>query len=146
MSQHSGFPARAARGEKGQSLVEFVLVLGLLLMIAAGALDLGRVFHSLIVITNSAREGARFLTLNPGDKGAGFAGTKAAAVQEATGSMIILTGDDVSVTTCIDLDTKPGCDSGTEVRVAVQYQFNSIMGWFLRDPITLTRSAEMMVP
>ena len=47
-------------GSKGQELMEFAIVLPLLLLIVFGVLDLGRLFHALITITNAAREGARY--------------------------------------------------------------------------------------
>ncbi|MEW6726174.1 TadE/TadG family type IV pilus assembly protein [Desulforudis sp. 1088] len=47
------------RGEKGQSLVEFALILPLLLLLLFGTIEFGRVFSASLVITNAAREGAR---------------------------------------------------------------------------------------
>jgi hypothetical protein len=46
--------------ENGQDLIEFAIVLPLLLLIIFGAVDLGRLFHATVAITNAAREGARF--------------------------------------------------------------------------------------
>jgi endo-1,4-beta-mannosidase len=45
--------------EKGQTLVEFALLLPILLLLIFGAIEFGRVFHAYHVITSAAREGAR---------------------------------------------------------------------------------------
>lgn len=52
-------PTRGRKGERGQSLVEFVLVLPLFLVLVLAAIDFGWALRSYIVATNSAREGAR---------------------------------------------------------------------------------------
>jgi PKD repeat protein len=49
---------RAARQSRGQSLVELALILPVLLVLLAAALDLGRVFYATISLNNAAREGA----------------------------------------------------------------------------------------
>ena len=52
---------------RGQATIEFVLSLGLLLLMLVAALDFGRAFFSYIAIVNASREGARsgVITLNP---------------------------------------------------------------------------------
>lgn len=47
------------RKEGGQALVEFALVLPLLLLLVFGGIEFGRLYHSHLVITSAAREGAR---------------------------------------------------------------------------------------
>ncbi len=46
------------RRARGQSLVEFALILPVFILLFAIALDLGRLFYAQITITNAAREGA----------------------------------------------------------------------------------------
>ncbi|HLA17268.1 MAG TPA: PKD domain-containing protein [Candidatus Limnocylindrales bacterium] len=46
------------RSWRGQSLVEFALILPVAFVLLAGALDLGRVFYARISLHNAAREGA----------------------------------------------------------------------------------------
>jgi Flp pilus assembly protein TadG len=60
--------SRTGRGrrERGQSLVEAAVLLPILLLLVAAVVDFGRAFDSYIVLTNAAREGARFGSLaNP---------------------------------------------------------------------------------
>jgi len=119
---------------RGQSLVEFALCLPLLMLILAGIFDLGRAFNAYIVITNAAREGAYYGSLNPFDTD----GIVARVINEGQGSGITLTTGDVAVSTT-------GA-TGSPVCVTVTYDFELITP-ILRggQPITLQSSAEMMV-
>ncbi|HBX70239.1 MAG TPA: hypothetical protein DEH25_12900 [Chloroflexi bacterium] len=135
--------------ENGQALLEFALVLPILFLLVFGAVDLGRVFFAQIALTNAAREGVRYLTINPKDvsNAAGiFKSTIDATVQEAGFSGIVVPRNQVTVA-CTNRDDDPEhCDSGLPATVTVTYNFNLILGWILPTPITLTRSAVMVVP
>jgi Flp pilus assembly protein TadG len=52
---------RTGRGERGQSLTEFALVAPLLFALVFGVFDFGRAMSANVTVTNSAREGARYL-------------------------------------------------------------------------------------
>ena len=51
------------RGEKGQTLVEFALLLPILLLLVIGMLEFGRVLNAWLIVNNGAREGARYATV-----------------------------------------------------------------------------------
>ena len=53
------------RDERGQSLVETALVVPFLLLLVMIVVDAARAFDALIVLTNAAREGARYASLEP---------------------------------------------------------------------------------
>ena len=57
------------RKPRGQSLVEFALLLPFLLVLIISALEFGRLFYTKIVITNAAREGANYYVANPSKYG-----------------------------------------------------------------------------
>jgi Flp pilus assembly protein TadG len=125
--------------QSGQELVEFAIVLPILLLVAFGVLDLGRIFHSAITITNAAREGARYGMTNVDD----VDGIIAATLAEAQNS-----GIDLS-TSLISVSCPAGaCGPRLPVRVTVQYNFTFIMiGFVFPNPnLAIIRSAEMMVP
>jgi Flp pilus assembly protein TadG len=125
------------RSQRGQELVELSILIPLLLLIAFGVLDLGRAFHAAITITNAAREGARYGTINPDDG----AGILAATLNEAQSSGVDLSSSVIEVT-CPE-----GCDSGFPIRVTIRYTFQLIMGWLVPDTnLEFVRYAEMMVP
>jgi Flp pilus assembly protein TadG len=130
--------------ETGQSLLELAIVLPLLVLIVLGALDLGRAFFTVIVITNASREGARYLVQHPAESTVGYIGTIAAARAEATGSFVVINNGDVTPV-CDDADAN-GCDSGGTAIVTVNNDFFPILGWFIPSPLPLSRTTEMLVP
>jgi len=119
---------------RGQSLVEFALCLPLLMLIFAGIFDLGRAFNAYIIITNAAREGAYYGSLNPQDSN----GIITRVIEEAQGSGIALTADNITV-------DSTGV-SGSPISVTVNYQFTMITSFlFGGQPINLESKAEMLV-
>lgn len=54
------------RSEEGQSVLEMTIALPILLLILISVIDLARAFDAYIVLTNAAREGARFGSRDPG--------------------------------------------------------------------------------
>lgn len=134
---HVSRAPRPGFGASGQELVELALLIPVLLLIAFGVLDLGRLFHASITIANSAREGARHGTFDPTDN----PGMVAAAQAEAADSGIVLTAGMISVS------CPAGCASGLPVQVRIDYPFRLVSGLFFADPnLNLASSAEMMIP
>jgi Flp pilus assembly protein TadG len=135
------------RAERGQDAVEFAIMLPLLLLVMLGVADFGRVMYSAITITNAAREGARFHSLNP----ANAAGTFEAVVAEAAGSGIDLSaaGGKAEITiSCPDAAAGvTNCPRGTPVRVQVTYTFDLMSTALLGvGSLPVNSYAEMMVP
>ncbi|HEY8765645.1 MAG TPA: TadE/TadG family type IV pilus assembly protein [Dehalococcoidia bacterium] len=50
---------KKGKGERGQSMVEFALIVPLFLLLMFAIVDFGMGFYSWITVTNAAREGAR---------------------------------------------------------------------------------------
>ncbi len=61
MSDHQNPP----RSEKGQSLVEFAFSIVVLLLLVAGAVDLGRALYTYMGLRDAAQEGALYGSTNP---------------------------------------------------------------------------------
>lgn len=115
-------------------------MLPLLILILFGAIDLGRVFHAAITITNAAREGARYIALHHDEIAAG----KNQAVLEAQGAGITITVGDVSVN--CPQTVLGECDRMQPVEVTVSYTFELIFSTVLPSAtIDLQRTAEMLV-
>lgn len=55
------------RSESGQSMVELAVSVTFLLILVAGAIDLGRMFFTYTALREAAQEGATFATLAPYD-------------------------------------------------------------------------------
>ncbi len=51
--------------DSGQSLVEMVVVLVLLLVLAGGIVDLGRAFYSILILRDAVHEGALYGSTDP---------------------------------------------------------------------------------
>lgn len=54
-----GCDRRMLRGRKGQAVVEFALVLPVFMLMLFGAIEFGRAYYNVHLLTNAAREGAR---------------------------------------------------------------------------------------
>lgn len=52
---------------RGQSLVEFALVLPVVLMLMLGLLDFGRAYYALVALRDAADEGATYAAISPFD-------------------------------------------------------------------------------
>lgn len=123
---------------RGQEMVEFAIILPLLVLFLVGVFDLGRLFHAAIVVTNAAREGARYAMMYPDD----IAGIDGAAVAEATSSGITLTTAMVS-RLC------PGgtCARGETVEVRVTFPFTWLLSGAVPLPaVQIERAVRMLVP
>ena len=135
--------------KKGQSMVEFALILPLVVLLIAGLFDLGRAFFALITITNATREGARYGTLHPADT----QGICDAGWREVQSSGIILNNITVSVScssteTCLPSGTPSvTCPRDQPVTVSVSYNYDDVIfKFFFPTGINLQRQTEMLVP
>ncbi len=134
------------QNERGQSLVEVGITAILMLTLFAAVGDLGRLMHDYIIITNAAREGARYGSHLPW-KGEGI---RAATIQEAASSGIELFDGDVTIV--------PEPPSGAQthdplvaqpsepIAVGVTYTFHTMLGSLIGfDTIPLRARCEMVV-
>jgi Flp pilus assembly protein TadG len=122
----------ADRGRKGQAVVEFALVLPVFLLLVFGALEFGRAYFNMHLLTNAAREGARRASL-PNQTQSGVEDT----VQNFL-TNVGLSADDCS--TAITVEDQSGNErtgglsaaiEGDVVTVAVTYNFEVIVGSLL---------------
>ena len=115
--------------------MEMALVLPLLLLLVAIAVDCGRAFRVYIIVTNAAREGVRTASHFPDNADL----IEAAVVGEAPDSGVALDGSSVVIDGL-------GGQSGDTIRVTVTYELATILGGILGAPsITLQSSAAMVV-
>jgi len=135
--------------QKGQDLVEFALVFPLLFLILFGVIDLGRIFHASISISNAAREGARYATLDPNfllDFDGVLTQEFINDVKNYTLQESKIYGVDV-----LSSNIQVSCPEGTckmrqPIQVTVYYDLDLYIKAILPDPsLRLGRHAEMMV-
>lgn len=115
--------------QRGQSLMEFALILTFLLLLIAGVVDLGRAFFTFVSLREAAQEGASYGSFCPYDK----AGIEARvyATAEFSTSDINVTCQYVSTTgqtnlgNCVQTGPASGIGPGSGIKVgAVLPNFN----------------------
>ena len=124
--------------QRGADLVELALVFPILLLLILGAADLGRAFHTYIVITNAAREGARYASHFPhladGIRDAVISEAAASGVTLQDGNIVIKVRDVDGA--LVDYAPPPGslpedpdvAQSGEPIFVGVEFDFQTIIG------------------
>ncbi len=103
---------RICRNERGQTLVEFALVLPFMLLLIFSLVDFGRAFHTWLVVTNAAREGARVGATQ---------GSQASVTTRINDSMGVLDLADLTITL-----TNVQGPRGEPVEVDLSYDFDFV--------------------
>lgn len=122
---------RRGHQARGQTLVEFALVVPIFLLIVVGLFDVGRAVFNYNTVANAAREGARVAIVNQD------ADAVRAAVKKA-GTGLGLTDADITLASCGDQDCP------FSVTVTFDYQPATPLIGQLFNP-TLTSTAVMPV-
>ena len=91
--------------EHGAQLVEFTLIISVLLLMIMGTIEFGRVMNAQILVTNSAREGARL----------GAVGASAASIETKVENMIGSLGADNLTVTVTNAQGTPGTQVSVDV-------------------------------
>ena len=126
--------------KRGQSLVEFALILPLLILIMVMIFDLGRAAFYYTVIYNAARDGARYGIID-NTAGVGCATPDTAGIEaEVRARAVGLDPDDLTILS--------DCD-GSKIVVYVSYEFEPVtplVSSFLEDgKITIESTSSMYV-
>ena len=145
-------PSARGRGSdhrrRGQSLVEFTLVLPLFLLLVAGMVDFGMALYSNMTVLNAAREGARLSVTAPGNT---------AAVDSRVRSMASgLNGADLTVTTTCERPnpapattfsacTSPMWQPGDAVVVRTDYIYRMIWPLAIGTQIPMSSTVRMRI-
>lgn len=141
-----------ARGSRGQSLVEFAMVMPVLVILIFGIIDFGMGLRSYISLTNATREGARFAAVGnlPGAYPANCDGITNTTV---IGRVCIAIGLDPAALDDVSVTYPDGQAPGNSVVVAAQYTYTFITplgaivsfasGGSFDDSLTLNTSTDM---
>jgi Flp pilus assembly protein TadG len=109
---------RRPDGERGQSLVEFCLIIPIFLLLVFAIVDFGMGLYSWITVTNAAREGARL----------GTVGANMTAIEDRVRDTAGNLDDEnlsVAVTNCVSGCATTG-DPGESIAVEVDYEYQLI--------------------
>lgn len=121
------------KDEQGQSIVEFALVLPILLLIVLAIMEFGWLFNGHILVTSSAREGARVAAVSNVQE------EIISAVQEHVSGTAV-TVQEIKVTR--PTDGEEGAISGAVV-VTVTATMEPLVGFFVAGPYEITQRATM---
>lgn len=126
--------------QRGQSLVEFAMIIPIFLLLAVVIFDLGRSIYYYSAIHNAAREGARYGSVNKED----WSGMRAAAQNYAVG--VGLTAADIAYTGW-GPDEIVNSQANPTVEVTINYSFSPatplVSNFLTGGVITLTGNAIM---
>jgi hypothetical protein len=147
MLNHRGLrtdKASRPRKTRGQSLVEFAIVLPLFLLILAGIVDFGMGLYTSITVTNAAREGARLGVVddNPVDIEARV--RAAATGLDPTKLTVTLSCKEASGSTWVACSGS-GWDPGDSLVVKADYIYRMIWPLAFGTQIPITTTVEMRV-
>lgn len=112
------------KGEWGQAMVEFALVIPIFLLVVFAIVDFGMGFHAWITVSNASREGARI----------GVVGADSVAIEAKVRDTASSLNHDEDLTVVVTNAVDQGGDSGEAVTVTVDYDYqlitplSSIMG------------------
>lgn len=121
---------------KGQSLVEFALVMPLLLMILIGIIEFGFMFSNYITLTNASREAARVVSLG---------GTYDQAEDRIAGVSGLLDSNEITMQTSVDVST---LGRGDSITVTLRYPYHFLTPFlspFFGSELLLESSATLRV-
>jgi hypothetical protein len=147
---------RPRRGQRGQSLVEFALVIPVFLLILFAIFDFGFLAFARLTLINATREGTRWAVVQA-DNITGIQTQLNAAGGPVRGNAGGLVQNDLTIQTpvCIPAPLKPACDfspggardaeSGDSIRVTTNYTYHSFFARFLGTTISFSASATMVI-
>lgn len=131
------------RSQRGQTLVEFALILPIFIVVLAGLFDLGRAVFAYNTISNASRESVRVAIVNQTQADVEAEAMKQAVSLGLSASDVTITyGDPSGVGTC----SSP-YGLGCRATVTVQYVYNAatpVIGQII-GPFTMTATTEMRV-
>ena len=132
------------RRSRGQSLVEFALVVPILFLILCGIMDFGFLLYSRMTVINAAREGARVATSMTEDAGA-IPAAVSSQVSAAAGGLAVSTSAcrvPKGSTSCGGFG---GAEAGDSVRVTVSYDHHVFFPLLFGAVIPMSSTVQMVL-
>ena len=133
--------------ERGQTLVEFALIIPLFALLLFALLDFGRVIYTQNTVEQAAREASRVGTLEPAEAGWKYTLIRNAAISSAAG--VGLTNADIVGQGCADCFYPTGAASGGIVVVTVNSQIallTPILSQVLGGSFTVSSTSRGFIP
>lgn len=161
LSYHSAHRTHCRRRTRGQSLVEFAVVLPIFLLILSGILDFGFLLYSRMTVISATREGARVAidapktSTNPATQATlqgRIPGLVIARVTDAAAGGLNTSALNIHVD-CVDkLSTAPGschfdgtAEPGDSVYVKVDYAYRSFFPLLFGQSFDMSSTVQMVL-
>lgn len=132
---------KKCRGEDGQAMVEFALILPIFLLILCGIIDFGWLFYNQLSLNNACREGARYAVVNTAEGN----GTQAIINHIENATTTVFANDGVR----IDVEyTTPSDPTAGDVTVSMEADisfFTPVLSTVLGSERTITSTVVMKV-
>ena len=131
-SGHITWGLRRAGDERGQAVLETALVSVVLLLLFAGAVDVGRMFYHYIAVTNAAREGARMASRLPcypdveNSPNAVREAAIAAARNEASNAFGLML-EDADIDVIYESEASVCASAGEPIQVVVSIEYETLL-------------------
>ncbi|UNC93456.1 TadE/TadG family type IV pilus assembly protein [Candidatus Contubernalis alkaliaceticus] len=119
--------SRIKKNEKGQSMVEFALIAVPLLILLLGIIEFGWLFNAQIILTGSAREGARVAAV-----GGNQEEIQSAVIQHVGNTGLVIADNTISA-----------AYENDEVTISVSGFINPLVGFFFSSSVELSSQAVM---
>ncbi len=158
LSYHSARRSRRRRRTRGQSLVEFAIVLPIFLLILSGILDFGFLLYSRMTVISATREGARVAIDAP--KTSTDPSTQATLqaripdlvrtrVTDAAAGGLNISALSTQVT-CVDKAAgscafNGSAEPGNSVKVTVSYQYRSFFPLLFGQSFEMSSTVQMVL-
>jgi Flp pilus assembly protein TadG len=138
------------QSQRGQTLVEFAMVLMILLLIILGTVDFARLFFTWASMANAAREGARFGTVHP-DQWTSADAADPYNIEARTRALLATLG---TSTPSVEIDCyaahgqaegegRDYCTGGNQMHVVVEAEFQAWTPFI--PPLHLEANATMVI-
>lgn len=129
------------KGEDGQAMVEFALILPIFLLILCGIIDFGWLFYNQLSLNNACREGARYAVVNTADN----ADTQAIINHIENSEIHVFANDGVDITVTY---SSPGDPTAGDITVNMSADisfFTPVLSTIMGKEKTITSTVVMKV-
>ena len=128
------------KNEKGQSLVEFALVVPILLIFILGILEFGWLLNAKITLTSAAREGVRAAVVSTVSRDTRAFNAASESVDGVSGITLINDADHYSY-----YEVEDTLNNVRNAVVEITGNVNPLIGIFVDDPFQISAKAVMRI-
>lgn len=129
------------KGEDGQAMVEFALILPIFLLILCGIIDFGWMFYNQLSLNNACREGARYAVVNTADG----ANTQAIITHIENAATNVFANDGIEIDIVYSAPNEPASGDVTVTLEAEISFFTPVLSSVLGKEKTITSTVIMKV-